>query len=118
MSNYLSGEEEYLLKAIVDLGCEKIERLREENNRLRELLRTALVYSNSMPTTLVAAIQKEVDVEIEKELKRERAMSDRKFTELELDTILSGSHVKEMVEKEIVTEPVRKVEPPQEYNDE
>ncbi len=38
-------------------------------------------------------------------------MSDRKFTELELDAILSGSYVKEMVEKEIVTEPVRKVEP-------
>ena len=38
-------------------------------------------------------------------------MSDRKLTEIELDNVLSGSYVKEMVEKEIVTEPARKVEP-------
>jgi mevalonate kinase len=32
----------------------------DENLRLRELLEKALVYSHSMPTTLVAAIEKEV----------------------------------------------------------
>ncbi len=39
---------------------ETIDEARNEIKRLRELLEKALVYSHSMPTTLVAAIEKEV----------------------------------------------------------
>ena len=46
-------------KAIDELVDENDE-LVDENLRLRELLEKALVYSHSMPTTLVAAIEKEV----------------------------------------------------------
>ena len=51
------------LRGLVEAGKEDrkaIDELVDENLRLRELLEKALVYSHSMPTTLVAAIEKEV----------------------------------------------------------
>ena len=51
------------LRELADAGKEDrkaIDELVDENLRLRELLEKALVYSHSMPTTLVAAIEKEV----------------------------------------------------------
>ena len=59
MSNDLSREQEHLLKAIAALGAE-IERLGKDNKRLLGLLKAAMVYSCSMPTTLVEAIEREV----------------------------------------------------------
>ena len=41
----------------IDTQDEIINELREENKRLRELLGKALIYSHSMPTTLVAAME-------------------------------------------------------------
>ncbi len=51
------------LRELVEAGKEDrkaIDELVDENRRLRELLEKAVVYSHSMPTTLVAAIEKEV----------------------------------------------------------
>jgi cell shape-determining protein MreC len=51
------------LNELVEAGKEDrkaIDELVDENRRLRELLEKAVVYSHSMPTTLVAAIEKEV----------------------------------------------------------
>ena len=71
------SDAEWIIKQQLEIKDAKIKRLRElveaskedrkaideladENLRLRGLLRKALVFSHSMPTTLVAAIEKEV----------------------------------------------------------
>lgn len=56
-------EDRKAIDELVDENDELVDQndeLVDENLRLRELLEKALVYSHSMPTTLVAAIEKEV----------------------------------------------------------
>ncbi len=52
-----------LSRHTVDVQDKIINDLRSENERLRELLEKALTHSHSMPTTLVAVIEKEMSDE-------------------------------------------------------